>query len=58
MNQIDKFVDDYNLNKKKFGLSNFQNEISRPMCTLESCWEANFDRVIDPLAFKLRKPGN
>ncbi len=28
------------------------------MCTIDSCWEANFDKVIDPLAFNVRKPGN
>lgn len=28
------------------------------MCTIDSCWEANFDKAIDPLAFNVRKPGN
>jgi len=51
-------VADNNLNKNKLGLSNYQNEISRPLCAIDSCWEANFDRIIDPLAFKARKPGN
>ena len=58
MSQIDQFISDHNLNKNKFGLSNYQNEISRPMCVPGSCWDANFDRVVDPLALKLRKPGN
>lgn len=55
---MDKFIADNNLNKFKFGLHNYQNEISRPMCTMDSCWEANFDREMDPLSLKLRKPGN
>ena len=28
------------------------------MCKFRSCWEANFDKPIDPLAFNVRKPGN
>jgi hypothetical protein len=55
---MDKFIEDNNLNKFKFGLHNYQNEISRPMCLTDSCWEANFDVEMDPLSFKPRKPGN
>ena len=55
---MNRFIADNNLNGFKFGLHNYQNEISRPMCTLEACWEANFDREMDPLSLKRRKPGN
>jgi hypothetical protein len=55
---FDKFVTDNILKKEKVGLHNYQNEISRPMCKMDSCWDANLDKKVDTLASKVRRPGS
>ena len=55
---FDKFVADNKLKKEKVGLQNYQNEISRPMCKMDSCWDANLDKKVDTLASKVRRPGS
>ena len=41
MGVFDKFVGDNKLRKEKVGISNYQNEISRSLCKMGSCWDAN-----------------
>jgi hypothetical protein len=43
MGVFDKFVGGNKLKREKVGIHNYQNEISRPMCKMGSCWDANMD---------------
>ena len=54
---FDKFIADNKLSKERIGLHNYQNEISRPMCKIDSCWDANLDKKVDDLASNVRRPG-
>jgi hypothetical protein len=56
-NMLKSFIADNNLTKGKVGINNRLNEVSRPMCNMEQCWEGASDRDVDQLSVKMRRPG-